>query len=108
MVEYLETGRWLSLSRSKKALRLQYKDMDLSMPVQKVERVMNGDIDRALFDKVVDDEFVATSVYLKRTKSGRGLLINDTGPSLITSKYALKRLLEDEVKGVKLGLVKEE
>lgn len=118
-VEFLNTDRWLSVSDSGKALKMEFLGDMVYAPVSLVTGLMGGERDRVLFSEPVevpsesllkesDVEFVETDISIRLSGSGKALLIRagDRDPMVVPVSQ-VERLFRGEIKGARLSMVVE-
>lgn len=98
--EFLQTALWLNLSDSGQAVKFNNGNTDLYAAVSLIKQLINGTTKAVGFSRLVNDEFKSSRYFVKRSDSGKALVLPYHGRNFVVPVKQVKRLIEEKIEGI--------
>jgi hypothetical protein len=101
-MSFEESDVWINKSKSGKSIVIYFNNVMHSLPIQAVDRVVNGESQKEVFSVLKDDKFVKSNVNM--IKGGKMVIIEYDGIKYTSPISSIERLLNGEIKAVNLSI----
>jgi len=98
--EFLQTDLWLNLTDSGRAVKFNNGNTDFYAAVSLIKELITGTSKAVGFSRLSNDEFKGSRYFVKRSDSGKALVLPYHGRNFVVSIKQVKRLIEGKIEGI--------